>query len=247
MKQQWIDNRFRIGGVHLLVGLNTLAIASLYGLPIEQLLPARSMPVPLLKLATMVQPLLLTVLAIWLGQRFAPRLGLGMPLLAARAAGEPVWPLLRPRLLVIAAASLAVGLLLVGWARLMVPLLGVENSVLARFQVPLLTRLLYGGIGEEVLMRWGMLTVLAAAGLQLGLARGPALLMAALLSALLFGAGHLPLLGLMAQDPPVWAAAAVVLGNALPGLIFAGLFIGYGLEAAMLAHAGAHLIGWLFA
>ena len=246
MTRQLLDNRPRLGGVHLLVGLNTLAIASLYGLPVEQFLPAQELPVPLLRLATMLQPLLFTVLAIWLGQRFAPRLGLGLPLLSARAEGKPIWPLLQPLLPTIAATSLLTGLLLIGWAKLVVPQLGMSDTTLTRFTPPLLTRLLYGGIGEEVMMRWGLLTALAAAGLRLGLQRSRALLFAALLASLLFGAGHLPLLGLLAPNAPAWAPAAVVLANALPGLIFAGLFIGYGLEAAMLAHAGAHLIGWMF-
>jgi len=247
MTRLLLDNRPGVTSVQMLVGLNMLAIASLYGLPVEQLAPAGELPVPLLRLAAMLQPLLLTLLAIWLGQRFAPRLDLGLPLLTACAEGKPVWPMLQPLLPIIAAASLAVGLLLVGWSWFIVPQLGMADSTLANLAMPLLTRLFYGGIGEEVLMRWGLLSAVAAAGLRLGLARGPALVTAALLSSLLFGAGHLPLLGLLAHDPPAWAATAVVLGNALPGMIFAGLFITYGLESAMLAHAGAHLIGWVLA
>jgi hypothetical protein len=242
------QNRHATATLVLLPGLCAMAAASLLLLPVERLIPAGSgphaMPVLLMRLATVVQPALLLALGLWLGWRLAPGLGLGVPLLTARAAGKPVWPLLQERLPAIAAVALLAALLLAVWVRLVVPRL-FAGSPLMDFQVPLLTRLAYGGIGEEVMMRWGLLSALAAAGLKLGLGRSRALAVAAVLAALLFGAGHLPLLAAMAQQAPAWAAPAVVLANAVPGLMFGLLFIRHGLEAAMLAHAGAHLLAWL--
>lgn len=234
----------------MLMAMAALAAASLLLLPVERLLATGAatpaLPVPLLRLLTMVQPALLLALALWLGQRFAPRLGLGTPLLDAVATGTPLLVRLRPRLPAIIAVAVLCAALLTLWGWLVVPLL-FGDSAMVQFETPLLTRLLYGGIGEEILLRWGLLSALAAAGLRLGLQRGGALAVAALLSSLLFGAGHLPLLALMAPGAPGWGAAAVVVANALPGLLFAGLFIRHGLEAAMLAHAGAHLLAMLLA
>lgn len=38
--------------------------------------------------------------------------------------------------------------------------------------------------------------------------------------------------------------AAVLVGNALPGFLFGLLYWKRGLEAAMITHALAHLLGW---
>jgi hypothetical protein len=245
-----MTDRANPGAAHLLLGLCALAAASLLALPIEQLVPAKSglqtVPTLAIRLLAIVQPALLMALGLWLGWRFAPGLGLGVPLLAAQASDQQVLPLLRARLPAILLVAALTAILLLAWSRLIVPVL-FAGSPLTDFGVPLVTRLAYGGIGEEIIMRWGVLTTLAAGAVRLGLGRCGALGLAAVISALLFGAGHLPLLAAMAPAAPGWAAPAVVLANAVPGLLFGALFIRHGLEAAMLAHAGAHLLAWLFA
>jgi hypothetical protein len=234
--------------MQMLLGLCAFAAVSLLALPLEQLVPAGSRLQPWqavqVRLLAVVQPTLLMALGLWLGWRFAQGLGLGAPMLAARADGRPLLPLLRARLPAIAGAAVLAATLMIVWNRAIVPLL-FARSLLTEFSVPLFTRLAYGGIGEEVIMRWGMLSALAAGAVRLGLERDRALLISAVLAALLFGAGHLPLLAAMAPAAPGWAAPAVVLANAGPGFMFGGLFIRYGLEAAMLAHAGAHLLAWI--
>jgi hypothetical protein len=64
-------------------------------------------------------------------------------------------------------------------------------------------------------------------------------------AALLFALGHLPMLFLVAPAAPAGIVAAVIVGNALPGLLFGMLFVRDGLEAAMIAHALAHLLATL--
>ena len=61
--------------------------------------------------------------------------------------------------------------------------------------------------------------------------------------ALLFAAGHLPMLFFLLPEPPGVLILMVLAGNALPGLLFGWLFWRRGLEAAMIAHALAHLFG----
>lgn len=63
-----------------------------------------------------------------------------------------------------------------------------EGTPAATFSLPLATRLAYGGIGEELLMRWGLMTLLVWLLLKLGLGRS-AYLLAATAAALLFAAG----------------------------------------------------------
>ena len=228
-----------IGGLGLLSGLL---------LPIEALVPGQAVPALVLRAAALVQPALLLALAVWAGARLAPGLGLGAPVLAALTAGTTVQPALIRLWPATMFATLAVALTLWVYALTISPLLLTAPGAAARlaaFEPPLLTRLLYGGVVEELLIRWGLLTVLAAGAMRLGMTRSPALLTASLVSALAFAAGHLPLLGMLTADPPPLVVAGVIAGNAVPGLIFAALYVRRGLEAAMLAHGGAHLLAWL--
>ena len=52
----------------------------------------------------------------------------------------------------------------------------------------------------------------------------------------------MPLLIVISPNPQPWLVAAVLLGNAIPGVLFGWLFWKKGIEAAMLAHILAHLI-----
>ena len=106
-----------------------------------------------------------------------------------------------------------------------------------------LLTVLYGGIAEEVLMRFGLQTALCA-GLNYALAGGAgtvtgSVMWAAIaLSALAFGAGHLPAMrGLV----PLTGAVVIrtVILNSLGGLLFGWLYWKHGIVAAMAAHTAA--------
>ena len=113
--------------------------------------------------------------------------------------------------------------------------------------MPLAVKLLYGGITEELLMRWGVMTLLLWLGwrlLQRGQGRpGKGLVaLAVLLSALLFAVGHLPAAQAMAGVLTMPVVAFVLVGNTVFGLVAGGLFARHGLEAAIIAHVLAHLL-----
>jgi len=115
--------------------------------------------------------------------------------------------------------------------------------------LPLAVRVLYGGITEEVLVRWGLMTVLVWAGWRLlrrnSLQPSYGIIWSAIAtSALAFGVFHLPS---VAQALPVLSAymvAYVIVGNALFGLVAGYLFWRYGLEAAVIAHVSAHVLAF---
>ena len=113
--------------------------------------------------------------------------------------------------------------------------------------VPLVVKLLYGGITEELLVRWGVMTLLLWLGWRVvqrgkGLPGKALVAVAVLLSALLFAVGHLPAAQAMAGvlTPPV--VLFVLVGNTAFGLLAGALFARRGLEAAIVAHVLAHLL-----
>lgn len=107
-------------------------------------------------------------------------------------------------------------------------------------------RLLHGGIMEELLMRWGVMSFVAfllwkTVGRRQDSPSAGVIWTAILVAAVLFGVLHLPDV-VATHGFTTELIALVVLGNGLPGVVFGWLFWRYSLEAAMIAHAFAHLV-----
>lgn len=98
----------------------------------------------------------------------------------------------------------------------------------------------YGGITEEIIMRWGLLSLIAL-GLSKLTYHRLALQMAIVLTATLFAAGHLPTLFVVSPEPGSLALIRTFGLNLIAGLHFGYAFTRTSLEAAFSAHIGLHL------
>ncbi len=231
----------------LVAGL--FAIASLLSAPLELLRPA-GMPIGDMAFRglALVNPVILLLIAVALGCRLAPKVALDAPLAGVVARGEPVAPVLRHQVGPAMLGGVAVALVLLGYGWLSRDWFANAPTALA-FQPPLLAKLLYGGIAEELLTRWGLMTLFIWFAWKLtgSPARVPTWCYwtGALLAAALFAAGHLPVLYSLMPSPPLSLLVAVLAGNTLPGLLFGLLYWRRGLEAAMIAHALAHALAAL--
>ena len=199
--------------------------------------------------ATLVQTLALIAIAAAGGTALAPRVGFGAPFFEALVSGEPLWPALQPQLLPALGLSVAGALLFLAayygfFARRLDPE-SMRSLEEMRNRIGIWGRVLYGGIVEEVLMRWGLMTVLVWLGaLLVGEPSAGVIWAAILLSGILFGVGHAPgYLNVGARPTPMFFAATIFL-NLWAGTIFAWLYWHYGLEAAMIGHALFHLVWW---
>jgi len=201
----------------------------------------------LLPLLVALQPLLLLAVATAAGVRLAARLGLRSHL-AEAAAGERF-----DREQLLGSLPLAVGLgaaaaaVLVLLDVLTLPYLGDAGTGMGltenRSFALTLVGVLYGGITEEILMRWGLMTALAWAGTRLSGRRGPGVMWTAVwVAALLFGAGHLPALVTLGIDLSGPVVARTLALNGVGGVVFGWLYWRRSLEAAMVAHATVHLV-----
>jgi hypothetical protein len=187
--------------------------------------------------------LFLGVLAL-LGLRMGHRAGLDAPWLRALARRQP-----RPAMAW--ATWLGIGLLsgaaVIGLSLLTDPFLPPplhplpENGAQQAWKGLLAS--FYGGIGEEVLLRLFVMTLLVWLVARVR-QRTPGIALywsAIVLAALLFGAGHLPAAaGVWPLDGVV--VARTLLLNGVPGLVCGWLYWRRGLEAAMCAHFGADLV-----
>lgn len=238
----------------VLFALGLLGVLSLVPTTVEQaanapLPPGTSLPV--LVAVSLLSSTVLLAVAVLVGLKTAPRLGLQSHLLDRVVDGTPVSPKLRRDLRPAVRWGLLAGVAMVvvqfGFAAVVDSLApqtdGVTvGSILAT--VPL--RFLYGGITEELLLRWGFMSAVAYA---LFVANGrdrtepsaSVLWAAILVSAVVFGVGHLPAAAATTTLTPS-LLAYVVVGNAVGGVVFGWVFWRRSLEAAMLSHASAHVV-----
>lgn len=222
----------------------------------------QNLPLPLSNLVTMylLQSAFLFGAAVVLGMGVGRRVGLGAPFLE-RLTGNPVAVLfagvfvrgdgtarrvsrvlLATVLIAIVAgiaASLAVTVIDLSFFRI-----SVEASLRSESTVPVWQRVLaalYGGVNEEVLMRFFVLSVLAFLFLRAERASSPAALSpfgmwaAIVLTAALFGIGHLPFAAEVGSLEARVALRAILL-NVITGVVFGWVYRRRGLEAAMIAH-----------
>jgi len=123
----------------------------------------------------------------------------------------------------------------------------VERALDFNKFVPHIVRFLYGGITEELLLRWGVMTLLVWAARRL-LHKGdgspkPAYFIGPILtSAVLFGVGHLPIASLLNGGLTLPVTIYVITGNSTFGVVAGFLDGKKGLEAAIIAHMSAHIV-----
>lgn len=196
---------------------------------------------------SLVQSGVLLALAAWSGAVLSAPLGLRAPVTEAALSGSSIWGAAKPQIIPGALIGLVAGvvLLIAGQAAPR-----ELRSVGSAFHLPASARLLYGGITEEILMRWGLMTLVAWLAWRFLQRRNGSLHLkymtaAVLIAALLFGIGHLPAAAAMGLDLSPAVVAYVLIGNTVPGLLFGLSYWRWGLESAFLAHAMAHLVAMM--
>lgn len=234
----------------VLMVLGSLGVVSLIPQAIAQrdALPETLTEMPLWAhvLITVADPILLLLVAVPVGLQLAHGVGL-TSLIADRVRdGALVWPCLRPQIPLAVVLGLLVSVTIVGLDIATAPLLGLD---VARQPVAdlggLLLGMMYGGITEELLLRWGLMTLLVWVGANLTGSRGslpgaPVFWTAIAVTAIAFGAAHLPAMTLLADGSFAVVVRTITL-NAIGGIVFGWLFWRRSLEAAMFAHASAHV------
>ena len=205
-------------------------------------------PLPMVMAGAAAQQSLFAVGLAAAGTALAPKTGLEAPWFAAVSHGEGLGlgeaAAQLPAALIVGGVSTVVFLLL--YYKVFRPRMVAEDVARTeelRNSMGLLGRLLMGGVAEEVMFRWGVMSVVA--WLAVGVVGMPASLgmwVAIVVAGLLFGLGHLP--GAMAVGVKITkliVTMAIAL-NMVVALAFGWLFWQHGLLAAIIAHAMVHAI-----
>ena len=211
---------------------------------------------------SLLQPALLLACATAIGALMAHRLGFASHLARVNVSRtlRCEWPL---ALLL----GLATGIVVIVLDRLLFRATGTPVAATAADVMSgLVAGVLYGGLTEEVMMRWGLVSLFAWAGMRAmgrrtggGTTEGPrtdgertdndaadrkrttVYVVAIVIAAIVFAAGHLPAavaLGPLSRT----GITRILLLNAIPGLVFGWLYWRRSLESAMAAHASVHVV-----
>lgn len=237
----------------LLFGLGFLGILALPLILLPLLLqvipPERTEFSPAgLVLMSLIQPTVLLAIATAAGLKLAPGLGFCAHLVEASLQGKTALAPLGRDLPLAVIAGLLLGGAILGADALILPQLGEAGQVLSltahRTWGTTLGSILYGGMTEELLLRWGLMTLLVGLGGRLiqpqGSGGGAIVWGAMVLTALGFGLGHLPIA--LAQVPfTPWLLFRILVLNGIGGMLFGWLYWKRSLEAAMMAHASTHI------
>ncbi|GAB6862841.1 CPBP family intramembrane glutamic endopeptidase [Haloplanus litoreus] len=242
-------------GVTLLAG--TPGIVALSGY-IYLTTPTTAIPtglsLPLFAVSAGVNSLLLLAVACLIGTYTAPRVELPSYLIDWARTGDDVWRRLRPEIRLAVGLGVIGGLLILLLDVALAPFIaqnlpqsaiGATDATVVSVLAYAPVRFLYGGITEELLLRYGLMSALTFIGWVLTGRRsdGPGsgvMWVAIVISAVLFGIGHLPALAQSVGLTPALVARTILL-NAIAGVLFGWLYWQRSLEAAMVAHAAFHV------
>lgn len=134
--------------------------------------------------------------------------------------------------------------------RLIFAHLSPEIANITSSGVPTLTYMLmcytYGGVVEEVMMRLFLMSLITfilykVFGKKAEEVPSYMYVVANIIAAFLFAAGHLPATMITFGLTPVIIARCFIL-NGVPGFLFGELYRKHGIHYAMIAHAGAHVV-----
>lgn len=224
-------------------------IASLLVLPYALALsPAlASVFTPVVLIAQLIQSIILFAIAILVGLILYKRVGFKMPILEGWLEGKEVGNYLKSILGISVGLGVLAGILII----LVSFLFTSASSILqgAELTVPVWKGLLasfYGGIGEEILFRLFVMTVIVWIFYKIkktpeGKPTTIGIWLAIIITAILFGVGHLPITGSITAITPLVIARAIVL-NGIGAIIFGWLYWKKGLESAMISHFSADIV-----
>lgn len=202
---------------------------------------------PFVLVAQIIQSTVIFSVAIFLGLILAKRVGFSLPVLEGWLEGREVGSYFRSILGISIGLGVLAGVLIVILSLFFTPVTATFQSV--ELSIPLWKGFLasfYGAISEEILMRLFLMSLIVWIIFKIkktddGKPTSLGIWIAIVISAVIFGLGHLPITGSITSITPLIIGRAVLL-NGVGGIVFGWLYWKKGLESAMMGHFSADIV-----
>jgi membrane protease YdiL (CAAX protease family) len=198
-----------------------------------------------IKLLTLLNPTIFLLVAVLVGTLLFDKVNFTVPVISSllKIERERIQPIFIQQLKYGVSLGLLSGIGIVITAFVFEKLTPHEFEALeSGMKLTLWALFLYGGITEELLLRFGFMTLLVWVMFKITKKlNNPIYWIAIILSTLLFAVGHFPVEFVAIHQPSALLLTYIMIGNSIGGLIFGWLYWKKGLEAAIIAHAFAHV------
>jgi membrane protease YdiL (CAAX protease family) len=202
---------------------------------------------PIVLFAQIIQTLVIFSVAISLGLILAKSVGFSLPVLEGWLEGREVGIYFRSILGISIGLGLLSGVIIVVLSLFFTPVTATFQNV--ELSIPLWKGFLasfYGAISEEIVMRLFLMTLIVWIIFKIkktddGKPTTLGIWIAIIVSAVIFGLGHLPITGSITSITPLIIGRAVLL-NGVGGIVFGWLYWKKGLESAMMGHFSADIV-----
>jgi len=197
------------------------------------------------KLLILINPTVLLLIAVAVGTALFDKVNLKVPVISSllKIEQEDYKTIFTQQLKYGVSLGLLAGILIVAIAQIYSVFLPEELKALENQIVPTLAaRFLYGGITEELLLRFGVMTLVIWIAFKLTKQlNNTAYWIGIFVSTVLFAVGHFPAVFAALSNPSSLLLSYILIGNSVGGLIFGWLYWKKGLEAAIIAHIFTHV------
>jgi len=196
-----------------------------------------------IKLLTLINPTIMLIVAVIVGSILYEKVRLRVPLIEKLAGlnNSTISPvdLFKYGIL----GGILSGILLSVVGLIFNPILPAEFKELGEsLQPTLAARFLYGGLTEEILMRFGLMTFLVWLCSKIFGGTKPIVYwIGILIAAIVFALGHFPIAYQAVENPTTGLLTYILIGNSIGGIIFGWLYWKKGLESAFIAHIITHV------
>ncbi|HTF82801.1 MAG TPA: CPBP family intramembrane glutamic endopeptidase [Cytophagales bacterium] len=238
--------KIKLGVALLILGFIGILALLMDPLPLDKLPKELTQHTPywVLKILVLVNPTLMLIAFVVAGTMLHEAVNLDVPILKKLVYHEKGPLQLAPILTMGIIAGVTSGLLILLMNKGFKEILADEFLLLEKnTTVSIWSRLLYGGITEEILMRFGLMTLIVFALSKIKKTVSDWIYyLGMLIAACLFALGHFPVVFLALGQPSIRMLLYIFLGNMVAGILFGMCYWKKGLECAMVAHMTSHVL-----
>ena len=197
-----------------------------------------------IKLLTLINPTILLIIFVVIGTILYQKVNLKVPiiekLIGIRKESIKTTSILKYGIV----GGILSGILLSLIGLVYNPILPAEFIELGESLKPtLVARFLYGGLTEEILMRFGLMTLIVWLCSKIFKGTKPFVFWTGIvIASIIFAFGHFPIAYQAVDNPTTGLLIYILIGNSIGGIIFGWLYWKKGLESAFIAHIFTHIV-----